>query len=102
MFEQAAIPVQDEAHFRDVKAALDKLFAVANVGRYLQQLKSSNVRVRDFEGALRGGLLGQAAVRGYQALGDSDRGQIREFYLSLVERVAPELRAKFLKIYAYY
>jgi hypothetical protein len=27
---------------------------------------------------------------------------VREKYLRLVEQVAPELRAKFLKVYAYY
>ena len=36
------------------------------------------------------------------ALADSDRGQARELYLSLVEQVPLELRTTFLKIYAYY
>jgi hypothetical protein len=38
----------------------------------------------------------------YTAMAISDRGLIREEYLSLVERVAPELREKYMKIYAYY
>ena len=38
----------------------------------------------------------------YRALADSDRGQARELYLSLVEQVPLELRTTFLKIYAYY
>jgi hypothetical protein len=38
----------------------------------------------------------------YQALGDSDRGQVRELYLLLVEQVPGELRSRFLKVYAYY
>jgi hypothetical protein len=58
--------------------------------------------VRDFEGLLRRGLLGATTAEAYQALGNSDRGQARELYLSLVEKVAPELRSRFLKVYAYY
>jgi hypothetical protein len=48
------------------------------------------------------GLLGQEAIAAYGRLGNLDRGQIREQYLELVEKVAPELRAKHLKVYAYY
>jgi hypothetical protein len=102
MFEQAVIAVQDGVRFRQVKSALEQIFAVGNVAGYLGRVKSSKLRVRDFEGALRRGLLGPDVIQAYETLGDSDRGQIRELYLSLVERVAPELRAKFLKIYAYY
>jgi len=35
-------------------------------------------------------------------LGNADQGQIREFYLASLERVTPELRQKFFKLYAYY
>ena len=38
----------------------------------------------------------------YQQLGNADQGQIREFYLASLERVPPELRQKFFKLYAYY
>ena len=48
------------------------------------------------------GLLGQEAIAAYERLGNLDRGQIRELYLASVEHVAPELRAKYLKVYAYY
>jgi hypothetical protein len=47
-------------------------------------------------------LLGQATIAEYGRLGNSDQGQIREFYLASLERVAPELRQKFFKLYAYY
>ena len=33
---------------------------------------------------------------------NGDQGQIREFYLASLERVAPELRTEFFKLYAYY
>jgi hypothetical protein len=46
--------------------------------------------------------LGATTAEAYQALSDSDRGQARELYLSLVEKVPQELRTRFLKLYAYY
>ena len=73
-----------------------------NVAGYLKRVQRSKLRVRDFEGLLQRGLLGGTTAEAYQALGNSDRGQARELYLSLVEKVAPELRTRFLKLYAYY
>jgi len=102
MFLQAVLPLNDEAHFAVVKASLEPLFASGNVAGYLKRVKRSKLRVRDFEGLLQRGLLGAATAEAYRALGDSDRGQARELYLSLVEQVAPELRTRFLKVYAYY
>ena len=102
MFEQAELPVQDAVHFGEAKAFLEQIFDGSNIAGYLRQLNDSKVRARDFEAALRRGLLGKSLPHAYAALADCDRGQIRELYLSLVERVAPELRAKFLKVYAYY
>jgi len=71
-------------------------------GRLSETVQRSKLRVRDFEGLLERGLLGATAAEAYRFLGDSDRGQARELYLSLVEKVAPELRTRFLKVYAYY
>jgi hypothetical protein len=102
MFEQAVLPVQDGVHFNEIKVVFDKVFAAGNVAAYLRRLQSAKIRARDFEGAMRRGLLGNSIGQAYSFLSDSDRGQVRELYLSLVERVAPELRAKFLKVYAYY
>ena len=102
MYEQATLPVEDGVHFAQAKAVVEQVFAAGNITGYLRRLQRSKMRVRDFEGALRRGLLGNAIAAAYEALGNSDRGQIRELYLSRVERVAPELRAKFLALYAYY
>ena len=74
----------------------------ANVAGYLKRVQRAKLRVRDFEGLLQRGLLGAATAEAYRALGDSDRGQARELYLSLVEKVPLELRRRFLKLYAYY
>ncbi len=102
MFEKPALEVQDSASFDSVRIAIQSALAPASAGKFLKQLDSQRMRVRDFEAVLGKGLLGQDAIAAYRRLGDLDRGQIRELYLELVEHVAPELRAKYLKIYAYY
>jgi hypothetical protein len=102
MFEQAALPVQDEKVFAEVNDVLDAAFAARNVEVFLQRIKRSALRARDFEGVIGKGLLGKDLPAQYAALCNSDQGQVREKYLRLVEQVATELRAKFLKVYAYY
>jgi len=102
MFVQTVLPIEDEAHFATVKASLEPLFAAGNVAGYLKRVQRAKFRVRDFEGLLNRGLLGDTTAEAYRALADSDRGQARELYLSLVEQVPLELRTTFLKIYAYY
>ncbi len=102
MFVQPVLLLEDEAHFATVKASLEPLFASGNVVGFLKRVQRSKLRVRDFEGLLQSGLLGSTTAEAYQALGNSDRGQARELYLSLVEQVTPELRGRFLKVYAYY
>jgi hypothetical protein len=102
MFVQPVLPIEDEARFAAIKASLEPLFASSNVAGYLKRVQRSKLRVRDFEGLLQRGLLGATTAEAYKGLSDSDRGQARELYLSLVEQVGLELRGKFLKVYAYY
>ena len=102
MFEQAVLPVQDQKTFTDVCGALELAFDSTRVTGFLRSVQRAKLRARQFEAVLAAGLLGVDASAKYASLGDSDRGQIRERYLSLVERVDPAIRAKFLKVYAYY
>jgi hypothetical protein len=102
VFEKPVLGIQDEVSFDVVRGAIDSAFAPQSAASFLKQVERQRLRVRDFEGVLRKGLLGSAAGAAYGKLGDADRGQIRELYLASVEHVAPELRAKFLKVYAYY
>jgi hypothetical protein len=102
MFEQATIPVQDEKTFAEVQRALDETFARTKVADFLRRLERAKLRVRQFEAILASGLLGAQTPAKYAALSDADRGQVREQYLRRVEQVDPLLRAKFLKVYAYY
>jgi hypothetical protein len=102
MFEQPVMPVQNEAVFLDVKSAIEGAFAPASAEKFLKQIGSAGLRARSFESVLAHGLLGKTTSAAYHQLEAGDQGQIREFYLHSVEQVAPELRAKFLKVYAYY
>ena len=102
MFEQAVLPIQDEATFSKVRASFERIFVTAHLSDFLRSLARAKLRARQFEAIVASGLLGAETAAQYAALGDSDRGHVREQYLSLVEKVAPELRAKFLKVYAYY
>jgi hypothetical protein len=85
-----------------VKGAIERAFAPANAEKFLKQISSAGLRARSFEAVLSRGLLGKTAEASYKQLEAGDQGQIREFYLHAVEQVAPELRAKFLKVYSYY
>ena len=100
--EQGVIPVADPENYGAVHAAIEAAFSAAGVRDFLKSMQRAGLRIRDFELALRKGVLGAAAAAEYNRLGNGDQGQIREFYLASLEKVAPELRTKFFKLYAYY
>ena len=110
-FEQAAIKVQQENEFQDLKAAVDVAFRPDQIQRFLRSLARRRVRIRDFDAVVERGILekldralrasGTAKIL-YGRLALSDQAQIKEFYLCKVEEVGPELRAKFHKLYQYY
>ncbi len=102
MFEKPVLGVEDGPSYDVVRSAIQAAFAPAAADRFLKRVGAQRLRVRDFESVLGKGLLGQEAVAAYGRLGNLDRGQIRELYLAAVEHVAPELRARHLKVYAYY
>jgi hypothetical protein len=102
MFQQPILEVENPAVFEPVKAAIEATFAPPSVGRILENAERARLRIRDFDTLRQQGLLGETVKSGYEQLGNSDRGQIRELYLRSVEQVAPELRKKYLKVYAYY
>ena len=102
LHEQAVIPVADPEAFGAVRSAIETAFSAAMVGDFLKSVGRAGLRIRDYELVLRKGLLGPAVSAQYGTLGNGDQGQIREFYLASLVKVAPELRTKFLKLYAYY
>ncbi|HEY2860752.1 MAG TPA: hypothetical protein VGJ21_20210 [Terracidiphilus sp.] len=102
LHEQAVIPVADPVAFGAVRAAIEAAFSSDKVKGFLKSIERAGLRIRDFELVLRRGLLGAPAPDEYGRLPNGDQGMIREFYLASLEKVAPELRQKFFKIYAYY
>jgi hypothetical protein len=102
MFEQAAIAVRDEQGYAQLHALIDAAFDTRDVEVFLNRVIKSKLRIRDYEGVIKRGLLGKEAVRLYEALPVSDQGLTRERYLRLVEAVPLDLREKYFRIYAYY
>ena len=102
MYQQPVLPISDPQTFNAVKGAIEASFASGHVAEFLKSLERSKLRIRDFEDVLRKGNLGAGAAAEYSRLGNADQGQIRELYLASLEQVAPELREKFFKLYAYY
>jgi hypothetical protein len=111
-FEQAVLKVEKEAEFEELKGAVTRAFSPGKVEQFLKQVRGNGLRVRDVDGVLAKRLIekldeglaksGKTAQGLYQALPVSDQAQMREFYLSKVEEVKPELRTKFQKLYQYY
>jgi hypothetical protein len=102
IYEKPELVVADLPLFNAVKAAIESSFSASRAVRFFKSLSRTGLRVRDFEAVLQQGLLGTATAAEYTRLGNGDQGQIREFYLASLEHVAPELREKFFKLYAYY
>ncbi len=101
-FEQPVLPITDPQSFTPVRSAIEESFSSAKVSSFLKSLASASMRIRDFEIILAKGLLGAKTRADYDRLGNADQGQIRELYLARLEQVAPELRERFFKLYAYY
>ncbi len=101
-YEKPVMPVEDAQVFNAVKAAIESSFSSSKAADFFKSLTRAGVRVRDFEVVLKQGLLGASTAAQYNSLGNGDQGQIRELYLASLEQVAPELREKFFKLYAYY
>ena len=109
IFEQGLIKVEKEREFGDLKVAVEKAFAVDRVTKFLKELQSRGIRVRDLDAIFAADAIDVAsggkagAARGlYGALPTSDQAQMREVYLSKLEEIDPAVRAKFHKLYQYY
>ena len=100
--EQPVLPIGDPEAFGSVKTAIETAFSSGKVRDFLRSLEQKNVRIREFEEVAGKGLLGPKTSANYQRMPDGDQGQIREFYLASLEKVSPELRQKFFRLYSYY
>jgi hypothetical protein len=100
--EQPVLPIADPVAFGAVKSAIESAFSTGKIAEFLGSLDRYGVRIREFEEVLKKGLLGKKTAGEYASLPAGDQGQIRELYLASLERVAPELRRRFFRLYAYY
>jgi hypothetical protein len=105
-FEQAAIKVEKAQEFARLQAAIEQAFQPEKVERFLKQMDRKGIRIRDFDAVLAQRVLdgdtAQNSHQLYQSLVLSDQAQMREFYLSKIEKVDTALRHKFKKLYQYY
>ncbi len=111
-FEQAGIEIQNKEVFGELSGAISRVFSPACVERFLQKLENKGLSIRNFEKVLAKQVLeqldeqlkrtGKKSAELYEALPMSDRGQIREQYLTALEAVDQALRDKYAKLYRYY
>jgi hypothetical protein len=101
-FVKPVLAIDDPPTFHAVRETIAKAFLTENIETFLKSMTRGNMRIREFDVVLDRGLLGKNVKADYTRLSPGDQGQIREFYLASVEKVTPELRRKFLKLYAYY
>ena len=109
IFQKAAIKIEKAEEFARLQKAVEQAFLPEKAEGFLKQMDRKGIRVRDFDAVLAQrileGVVGEAGLdaRGlYGSLPVSDQAQMREFYLSKLEEVSPELRTKFQKLYQYY
>jgi hypothetical protein len=111
-FEQATIRIAKPEEFAELQSAVEQAFRIEKVERFLKHLDRKGIRVRDLDSVLASQAFeavagstddsGLSTRQLYQALPLSDQAQMREFYLSKVEKVELGLRHKFKKLYQYY
>jgi hypothetical protein len=101
-YQQAVLEITNPQTFGSVRGAVEAAFSAARVADFLKSVERAGLRIREFEAVLRLGKLGAATPAEYLQLENGDQGQIREFYLASLEKVAPDLRQRFFKLYAYY
>jgi hypothetical protein len=105
-FEQATIPVQKQDTFAALKARIEFALGPNGVDTFMKGVTRSGHPVRNFEQLLALGLFdgrdsSLKAAQLYAELDDSDKGQIREFYLTRIEQVPDAIREKYSKVYRY-
>ena len=111
-YRQAQIPVQKAEAFRQLQAALDRIFSSVALEKLYRRMQSRGVAAREFEKIVGLGLLEESdatlagcdktAQQIYQSLTVSDQALMREFYLDRLEKVDSKVRLKYQKVYRYY
>jgi hypothetical protein len=107
-FSQASIEIENQAVVAELKCAIENAL-ITRPDEFLLLVKRFGLHVRSFEEILNergfeqlpGTISSQPSGELYRKLSPSDQGLVREFYLTKVEEVPVELRAKYLKLFRY-
>ena len=95
-FTQAGIAVQNTEAFQHLRAMVERALADED---FFKQLKRRGLRIREFEAIVQQGLLDRSSAERaqgwYQALALPDQAQMREFYLTRIEQLGPDVRRKY-------
>ena len=105
-FEQAQIAVEKQETFAALKARVEDALAPQGVDSFMQGVTRAGFPVRQWDKLLSTGLLDKkgsnlTAKQMYADLSDSDKGLMREFYLTRIEQVSDAIREKYSKVYRY-
>ena len=105
-FEQATIPVQKQDTFSALKSRIEFVLQPANIDGFMKGVAKAGFPIRQWDKLLSAGLLDKqgsalTAKQLYAELSDSDKGLMREFYLTRIEQVPDAVREKHSKVYRY-
>src|SRR5690348_16595534 len=105
-FEQAEIAVQKQETFAALKARVEAVLAPDQVDAFMRSVGQAGFPIRAWEKLLNSGLFDKqgsnlAAKQMYADLSDSDKGLMREFFLTRIEQVPDAVREKYSKVYRY-
>ena len=105
-FEQAQIAVEKQETFAALKARLEDALAPQGIDAFMQGVVRGGFPIRQWEKLLSSGLLDKQgsnlrATQMYADLSDSDKGLMREFFLTRIEQVPDAVREKYSKVYRY-
>ena len=108
MFTQAPIELENPTLVAELKISIENAL-LTYPREFLQTVKRFGLRVRQLEQLfdqrvfeqLPGRQASRACEELYRDLGPSDQGLIREFYLTRIEEIPVELRAKYSRLFRY-
>src|SRR6185369_6868554 len=99
-FEQAEIAVEKQETFATLKARIESALSPEGVDAFMKGVTRGGFPIRQWEKVLSSGLLDKqgsnlTAKQMYEDLSDSDKGLMREFYLTRIEQVPDAVREKY-------
>jgi hypothetical protein len=105
-FEQAAITVEKQEAFAALKARIELVLSPEGIDAFMKGVSGAGFPIRAWDKLLASGLLDKQgsnlpAKQMYADLSDSDKGLMREFFLTRIEQVPDAVREKYSKVYRY-